>query len=340
MLKNLLVALAIVTLPGFVSAETLLLDLGHDGHTERAVVSYEERAGTVAIFDNGKLLGKFDNLIVDQPALSSGVLALAGGGLAIEIESDGSRNKFHIVAPVIKRAGRLYVDCVYKSVYDSVGKTRSVGSLCGKVELGKFDVSDVVNDDGMKLYRKGYEWLKRMAPTSCANAVGFEYGNYRIARCSMDGVSDTRKQRIVVLDKQGETLLSLVGYELIPQHDGSSFLLSSDLQDQAVVFVGNLTCFVQRKIVPNAFSGKATLVGKFTINYTLGWVGDCLTGHYSYTATGGEIFLMGSKNDALTYLLELGANNVSTGLFVLDRLDDGARGVWIGVPPRPPLAVN
>jgi len=339
MLKNIVVMLTMVALPGFVSAETLLVDIAHDGHNDKAVVSQEGHAGTVTVYEDGKLLGKFDNLIVDQPALSSDVVALAGGGLAIEIDSDGSRNKFHMIAPVSKVDGRLYVDCVYKSVYDSVDETRSVGTSCGKVELSKFDASAAINDGGLKPYGKDYVWLKRIA-SSCANAVGLEYGNYRVARCAADGVSDTRKQRIIVFDKQGETLFSLVGYELIPRRDGLGFLLSSDLQTQTVAFSGNLACFTLSEGTTNDVSGKAKLAEKYNINYALSSADGCLAGHYSYAGKAGEILLKGSKTDGLAYLLELGANNASTGLFVLDRLDGGVHGVWIGVPPKSPLTVN
>lgn len=119
-------------------------------------------------------------MIIEQPAFSSDVVALAGGGLAVEIDSDGSRNKFHIIAPVRKVGGRFYVDCVYKSAYDSVDEARSAGTFCRNIELGKFDVSAAINDDGLKFYAKDYAWLKSIAPSSCANAVGFEYGHYHI----------------------------------------------------------------------------------------------------------------------------------------------------------------
>jgi hypothetical protein len=125
-----------VVTSGLVSAETLVVDIGHDGHADKAIVSQQGHAGTVAIYEDAKLVGKFDNLIVDQPALSSNVITLTGGGLAIEIDSDGSRNKFHMIAPIRKSDGRFYVDCMYKSIYDSVDETISVGTSWAKVDLG------------------------------------------------------------------------------------------------------------------------------------------------------------------------------------------------------------
>ncbi|MFX1686028.1 hypothetical protein PWR05_15710 [Paraburkholderia sp. A2RI-6] len=332
MLRSLVVILMMVVTSGLVSAETLVVDIGHDGHADKAIVSQQGHAGTVAIYEDAKLVGKFDNLIVDQPALSSNVITLTGGGLAIEIDSDGSRNKFHMIAPIRKADGRFYVDCIYKSIYDSVDETISVGTSCAKLDLGKLDVSSAINDNGLKHYGADHVWLKEIPAATCSNAVGFEYSNYRIARCAADGASDTRKQKIVAYDKQGKTLFSVAGYELIPGADGKRFLLTGDLQAKTVVFEGNFDCFAQDTIPTSDISGKARVAHRLNINFTLGSVGGCLIGHYSYAGRGEDIVLRGLKRDGLTYLLELGANNVSTGMFVLDRLDSGARGGWISVP--------
>lgn len=57
--RNLVVMLAMsmLALSAFASADTLLLDIAHDGHTEKAVVSQDAHAGTVTIFEDGKLMG-------------------------------------------------------------------------------------------------------------------------------------------------------------------------------------------------------------------------------------------------------------------------------------------
>jgi hypothetical protein len=341
MLKNLIATLLTVVLPVCASAETLLQDIGHDGHVDKAVISQQEHDGTLTIYEDEKTIGKFNNLIVDQPALSSDVVALAGGGLAIEIDSDGSRNKYHVVAPISKIDGRLYVGCVYKSVYDSVEGARSVGTSCEKMELSRFDVSGAINADGLKAYSSDYMWLKKIASTSCPNAVGLEYGSYHIARCSAEGVSDTRKQKIIVFDKQGAPIFSVVGYEFIPGRDGMEFVLSNDLSNQTVMFDGSLTCFAQNEDVTNEVSGRAKLAGKFGIDYTLGSAAGCLKGRYSYAGKGREISLRGSKIGGLAYLIELDADGKSSGMFMLDKLlDSGIHGVWIGVPPKNPLTVE
>ncbi|MDL5497914.1 hypothetical protein, partial [Escherichia coli] len=60
----------------------------------------------------------------------------------------------------------------------------------------------------------------------------------------------------------------------------------------------------------------------------------------SYSGKNKDISLRGMKKDGLIDLMELDKNNVSTGLFLLDRLDSAAHGAWIGVPPKDVLTVN
>jgi hypothetical protein len=340
MLINLIVILLLATLPVCVSAETSLQGINDDGHLDGAAISQQGHASPAAIYEGEKSIGKFKNLIVDQPTLSSNVVVLAGGGLGIEIDSDGSRNKYHVVVPIRKIDERLYVGCIYKSVYDSVEGTRSVGTSCEKMELSKFDISGAIGADGLKAYSSGYTWLKGIAAASCPSAVGIEYGNYHVVRCSAEGASDIHKQKIIVFNKQGAVIFSVSGYEFIPGDDGADFILTTDLSNQTVMFEGNLACFAQSKSVTNEISGNATLARKFNIAYTLGSAGRCLNGRYSYVEKGGEISLKGSEINGLIYLIELGSGRGSSGMFVLDRLDGGIHGVWIGVPPKNPLSVE
>lgn len=288
----------------------------------------------------GGMAEKFANLIIDQPAVSSDVVALAGGGLAVEIESIGSRDKYRIISPISKENGRFYVDCNYKTVYDSVDETRSVGTSCKRVELGKFDVSSAIAHDGLMLYSQDHGWLKKAAPSSCRNAVGLEYGSYRIVRCAPGGVADGEKQKIIVFGRHGELLFSVYGYELIPRGDGSGFVLSADLPDRAVNFEGNLTCASRPRGARDKFIGKAKIGGKLEISYALTNADNCVIGSYAYVKSGINIAMMGMKQGGLTYLLELTSSKASTGLFLLDQLTTGMHGAWIGVPPKKPLAIN
>lgn len=340
MLKNIVAVLMLVTLPYLASAETLSVDVGHDGQIDKVIVSQEGHSGLVEIYENGVLAGKFNNLIVDQPAISSDVVALAGGGLAIEIESEGSRNKYHIISPISKEGGKFYINCNYKTVYDSVDQTRSVGTSCKRVELAKFDVSAAIADEGLMLYRQDLEWLKRVAPFSCKSAVGLEYGGYRIVRCAAEGVADTKKQKIIVFDRRNELLFSIPGYELIPRGDGSGFVLSANLPESVVNFAGNFSCVSHSRGMRENLIGKAKIGGKLDINYALERADACVAGDYAYVKNGVNITLTGMQQGGLTYLLELTSSKASTGLFILDQLTTGMRGAWIGVPPKSPLAIN
>lgn len=333
-------AVALAALPCFASGETLSVDLGHNGQIDKVIVSHQGHSGLAEIYENGVAVGKFANLIVDQPAISSDVVALAGGGLAVEIESIGSRDKYRVISPISKESGRFYVDCNYKTVYDSMDETRSVGTSCKRVELGKFDVSSAIADDGLMLYSQYHGWIKKIALSSCRNAVGLEYGSYRIVRCAPGGVADAEKQKIIVFDRHDELLFSVYGYELIPRGDGSGFVLSADLPDRAVNFEGNLACVSRTRGARNNFIGKAKIGGKLEINYTLTNADGCVIGNYAYIKNGMDIELTGMQQGGLTYLLELTSSKASTGLFILDQLTDGMRGAWIGMPPKRPLTIN
>lgn len=340
MLKSIFGLFVLIFLPLLVSAKTITADLAHNGHEDRVVITERNKIGSVEIYENEKLLGKYDNLIVDEASLSSSLVPLAGGGLAIEIDSEGSRNKFHIVAPIKKIGGLLYVDCIYKSTYDSVDETRSVGVSCKKTELSKFDAPGAINGDGMIVYSAKPEWLKNVPPATCINAVGLENGAFRIVRCSNSGVSDTKNQKIIIFDKQGQLLVVLNGYELIPQPDELGFALTAGLEGQTIIFNGNFECLSKKNIESTALSGTARIAKKLTINYKLGVVDGCMAGHYFYSGGSGNIGLKGYENEKSFYLLEIGSRRVSSGLFILDRLGADAHGVWAAVPPREPLTVN
>jgi hypothetical protein len=331
---------ALVALPLFASAETLNFAFHRGGHQYKAVITERARAGSVVFYEDDKLLGEYENLILKESSLTSTLVTLAGGGVALEIDSEGSRNKFHVIAPINLVDGKLYVECIYKTVYDAVDETRSAGTTCKRVELKKFDVSSTINDDGLISYTDQYAWLKSIPRGMCVNPVGLEVASYRVARCAVDGVSDTKNEKIVVFDNQDKLLFSTAGYELIPKDNDTAFTLTSDLQNQTIVFNGDLACYSQNFNMPSRSVGTAKIANRFNINYTINSIGNCSTGHYSYVDKNENIELTGYKKEKLYYFLEMGRNRISSGLFVLDRIAGGARGLWIGVPPTNPLSVN
>jgi hypothetical protein len=339
MLKNIICVLIAVVFPLFVSAETLKLDFHRGGHQYEAVSTERDQAGSILFYEDNKLLGKYENLILNESSLTSGLVTVAGDGYALEIDSEGSRNKFHVVVPINLIAGKLYVDCVYKSVYDSVDEARSVGTVCKKVELGKFDISSAINDDGLISYTDKYSWLKSM-PHDCANPVGLENALYKIVKCSVDEASDTKNEKIMVFDNQDKLLFSVVGYELVPKQNDTKFILTSDLQNQIVLLNGELKCFLKKPNISSALVGVAKIGNNLGINYTIDSVENCLTGHYLYVGKNEYLDLVGYKNGNLYYFIEMGRNRISSGLFVFDQIDGRAHGVWIGVPPSSPLPVN
>ena len=206
MLKFIVLTFIVVTLPLDACAEILKFVSPRDGRTYEARITLNERVNAVSFYQGDRLLGTYDNLIVSESSISSSLVPIIGFGVALKIESDGSRNKYEILVPIEFVGGNFYVDCLYKNVYDSVEETRSVGAICRRQDLHQFDVSASITATNLNPYAANHNWLSRLAPGSCASAVGFEVGSYRIARCTPEGASETRNQKIIALDQQNRLL--------------------------------------------------------------------------------------------------------------------------------------
>lgn len=334
MLKSIICALIAATLSSSVCAEVLTFLSGQNDRVYKATITSSEGGKSVSFYRDGRLLGAYDNLIMNSPSLSSELVPVIGGGVALEIESIGSRNKYDIVAPIVVIDDKLYVECLYKNVYDSVDGLRYVGAICQRQELSRFDVSASINVVGLPFYTADHNWLASLHPEFCANAVGLEVGSYRIARCADEGASETRGQKIIVLDQHGKLLFSIVGYELIPLTGNSKFFLTTNLNEGVIVFKGDFLCYAGESNVRNVAGGVAKIDSRIEINYSIGTGGRCLGGSYDYKNNNRRIMLKGSVEGGAYYLLELGRGRGSSGVFILDKIKDGIRGVWMGVPPK------
>lgn len=339
MLKFIVCMFIAVTLPLDACAEILKFVSARDGHSYEARITSNKDANSVSFYQDDKLLGTYDNLIVNESSLSSSLVLVIGSGIALKIESEGSRNKYEILAPIEFVGRNLYVECLYKNVYDSVEETRSVGTICQRQELRQFDVSASINTANLNLYTANHNWLRRLPPGSCANAVGVEAGSYRIARCTSEGASETSKKKIIVLDQQNRLFFSTTGYELIPLNSSSEFFLVANLKNDAVLFKGDFSCYAIESNVSDTAGGTAKIGGSLGINYSIGATGKCLNGNYSYAKKNQKIALEGNVADEMYYLFEMGADRISRGAFMLNRIRNGIQGVWVGVPPKGPFVV-
>ncbi|EDT43674.1 hypothetical protein [Burkholderia ambifaria] len=339
MLKFIAVMFILAVFASGSSAEISTLIFEKDGHVFEAKVASGERANSVSFYQDGKPLRTYENLIVNQSSLSSNLIPIIGGGIALEIESNGSRNKYTIIAPIEFVDGKLYVECLGKSVYDSIEEVRSVGSICRKQELGQFDVSSSINEDGLFYYTADLGWLKNLSSGICQNAVGFDVGSYRIARCAREEASDTNHQKIIVLNWQNRLLFSIVGYELVPVNNKSEFMLSANLKNGIVVFKGDFSCYEDRGDTFDAGGAAAEIDGNH-IDYSIRAIGACLVGNYKYKKINGDILLKGRVAGAEYYLLGMDADLASNGVFVLNRIKGGIRGFWVEAPPKRSHVVN
>jgi hypothetical protein len=182
--------------------------------------------------------------------------------------------------------------------------------------------------------------VKSIPRNLCINPVGLEVSSYRVARCAADGVSDTKNESIVVFNNEGRLLFSIAGYELIPKENETEFVLISDIQNQIIIFNGDWACYLLKSQMPSSSIGVSKIANKFYINYAIETIENCWTGHYSYVGKNKNIELSGYKSENVYYLMEMGRNLISNGLFVLDRIDGGTHGLWIGVPTKIRLTVD
>ncbi|WP_155420167.1 hypothetical protein [Burkholderia cepacia] len=328
-----------ISLPLGARAEILKFVSARDGHTYEARITSNNQINSVSFYEDEKPLGSYDNLIVNESSLSSSLVSVVGYGIALKIESEGSRTKYEILAPIEFVDGNLYVECLYKNTYDSVEETRAVGAICQRQELHQFDVSSSINTANLNIYTVNHDWLKSLSPGSCASAVGVEASSYRIARCAPEGASETSKQKIVVLDQHNRQLFSIAGYEFIPLKNSSKFFLMANLKDDAVLFKGDFSCYSIGSIVSDATSGTAMIHGIYEINYSISTAGICLNGTYSYTKRNRKITLEGNVENGMYYLLEMGSDRISSGAFMLNGIGNGIKGFWVGVPPKGPFSV-
>jgi hypothetical protein len=336
-MKEFIFVMALSLLSHVAAAEAIRVDLGRD---EAKILEKKGIVGAVDFFEDGRPIGRFSNLVVEGSSLSSNLIEVIGGGVAIEVNSGASRSKYQIIAPVINGGGKLYTECSYKLIYDAVDEQRSVGMECQRAELAKFDASSVINNGGMVSYDDHADWIKKISPATCPKAVGLELNGYRVVRCAEDGPSESKKQRIIIFDGAGRKIAAIDGFEFIPDISGSKFGLISTANDRYVIFRGDLECLSRGSASAGQWFGRAKIAGKLSIKYVAHEAGGCYSGRYSYIGNAGNINFSGYKHRNMVYLLEMDEKKISSGLFVLNRFDSKASGVWVKVPPKTILSVN
>jgi hypothetical protein len=340
MLKYIVYAFIAIALPLDSCAEILKFVSARDGHAYEARIYSNNDKSSVSFYRDSKILGTYNNLVVSESSISSSLVPIVGGGIAVKIESDGSRNKYEIIAPITFDHGNLYVECLYKNMYEAVEETRSVGTSCRRQELYQFDVSAAIDHTNLSLYVSSHEWLKSLPSRSCANAVGIEIGSYSIARCAREGASETSAQKIIALDQRNRLLFSTTGYEIIPSMNSSKFFLVANLKNDAVLFQGDFSCYATESNVSAVDRGVAEIDGGLGINYFIGVSGKCLSGNYRYASKKQEISLRGNLVNENYCLLEMNVDRTVSGAFMINKAENGIQGVWLGVPPKGPLIVR
>jgi hypothetical protein len=293
-----------------------------------AALSYRISEKSVVIYDGKTRLGKFDNLITDESSLSSNIVKILGGGLAIYVDSNGSRNKFHLIVPIYQIGKNLYIKCVYKTVYDSVDEKLSVGASCKNQNLDQFNLASVINQKDLLNYESNHGWLASLPLKNCGNPVGLVYGTYYVIRCEKNRKAASKGFATEIFQKSGEMVFSVDGYEFIPTGNNNDFVLNSDTLDKTIYFQGSLGCLSSGSMRMLS-SSEATIGENAKIRYSVENTGDCYSGFYSYSKNGVPITLIGQRDGKNYYLAEHGKDRVITGLFILNKLDKLMSGIWI-----------
>jgi hypothetical protein len=203
--------------------------------------------------------GKFSNLEINEPNVSSHVVQLAGGGLAVEMETNGSRSEYSAIAPIVKHNGSLFVNCLYKAIYDSIDGSRLVGSSCNHVSLEKFDPESALDDSGLLRYKSGYKWLGRIFQKKCPVLRGIEYGNYMIALCAKSAAPIPKDETVAIINKSGNVLFLISGYTFIPGMNLNNFILYKDENTRTSFFIVKFDCLKQFKAGYSAHSAPSNV---------------------------------------------------------------------------------
>lgn len=308
--------------------------------TAHASITFEKKDGSIYISKDGRQLGSFGNLSVEESELWSDVFTAADGSLLIAISSNGSRDKFEVVVPIVENGDKLFTDCAYKSVYDSVDGGRSVGTSCKLTPLDKFDAESAINDENLLVYRSSYQWLKRLSVLGCWVLKGIEYASHKVALCSKSDSPDPKTDKTVVLDEGGHVVFTAVGYEFFPAGKGNGYALYANVDPHQILFEGSFACIVNT--IPASFRKNhgIALIGKDPISYQLSTDGSCVVGSYRYQSAGAGISLYRKMQGNEVSLMELDKSNRIIGLFFLDEMGNGLSGSWVAAPPAGPLTVR
>jgi len=242
MLKRIFAAVTLLILLNDSSAALLFEGVGYNENQVQVKVKGPKNVSLVNSSRIAALREDYHNLTVDMPSISSELISVFGGGIAVVIVSDGSRYKYHITAPIHRNNNRLSINCVFKSVYDSVDERDFVGSTCAYVSLRKLDIMNLVNEKNLFLYSPDHKWLAKLPLKDCGNRVGFVYGDYYVVRCKPDYSNYANEPVEFLLDQSGTTVFSSVGYRFFPVGENDTFALQAQLHDRAFVFYGSLKC--------------------------------------------------------------------------------------------------
>lgn len=334
MLKRLLCVMFLTAYPLLTLSKVISISVVESSSNKPFVMKLDAAKTKVGLYEGAHLLKQYDNLIRNNSTLSSSLVPVVGGGVAIQIESEGSRRKYRMLVPIELSGRTLFSDCVMKSVYDSVDDSRSVGMVCKRIPLEKFDIDLAINDEGLKTYIAKNPQASNDRREECQFLSSFEVAQDIVESCDVDGPSDQKNMVVRLSSNSGRKLFSLAGFEFIPS-SGDQFSLISELANSVVILRGRLSCFTKDESgLSKTHVGEALLGERHSISYSFTSNDTCIQGSYSYAGNQGRLALVGSKFGQFSYFLELTENDAITGAFALTSIEPQLKGIWISIPPK------
>ncbi|WP_143752037.1 hypothetical protein [Burkholderia sp. SRS-W-2-2016] len=241
-------------------------------------LSFSTKDGVLSLYSGETSLGRFPNVLISNGAMSSIVENSTAGTPLIRIATDGSRNKYDIVVPIIQMDGSPYTNCVYKSGFDSNEGNRSVGVSCSLTPLRQFDPEAAVGEQHLIKYRTGFPWLQDAISKKCATPLGIEYGSYHIALCADHENPDPSQETTIVYSANGKRIFSVRGYEIIPGGvSEGEFAVIGSAGERITFYTSNFHCLTLPEL-SNTVAPKTGSIGKYRIQYSARTVGDCAYG--------------------------------------------------------------
>ena len=321
--------ISLCTISSSVLAGTIDANFNNPRNPIKAGINNED--GIARFMKEGHEIESFSNLIINEPSISSTIVPTTSNGVAIIVSTTGSRTKYDAIIPIYFNGNSFYVDCAYKSSYDSVDGIASSGTSCQHALLKDLDIPGVINEDQMQSYQDGTPQELRLKIHDCTSPQSRLNGEIYEVNCGSDP-STISSGKTMIFNKNGDLVFTTNNYNFVYQGNGE-FVLYAETNKKAAIIHGNFGC-INSSPVKGSSEKPATLGAGTNIHYSIQQQGQCYNGSYYYDRYHSPIALSGIEKNGSIELIELGEGRQITGSFTLTRLEPEISGTWAPVAPQ------